>query len=125
MAQAGQGLSRDRRLRSRRQYLALNRARRWGGRPLLFLWRPNGLAFSRLGLTVSRRVAGAVGRNLVKRRLREAFRRAGGRLPAGIDLVVVARPGAAETAFAELSRLFNQALDQIAAELARNYRPRA
>ncbi|MFH1057925.1 MAG: ribonuclease P protein component [Pseudomonadota bacterium] len=125
MAPAGQGLSRDRRLRSRRQYLALSRARRVGGRPFLFLWRPNGLAFSRLGLTVSRRVAGAVGRNRVKRRLREAFRRSGQALPQGVDLVVVARPGAAATAYAETDRLLNQALAQIAAELTRNYRPQA
>lgn len=96
-----------------------------GGRPFLFLWRPNGLAWSRLGLTVSRRVAGAVGRNLIKRRLREAFRLAGGRLPEGIDLVVVARPGALDTDTAQTAQLMYHALGQIATEFMRNYRPRA
>jgi len=46
----------------------------------------------RLGLSVSRKVGGAVDRNLVKRLLREAFVTEGLRLPTGLDVVVVARP---------------------------------
>jgi len=48
----------------------------------------------RLGLSVSRRVGGAVERNRVKRVLREAFWLEAQRLPAGSDYVVVARPDA-------------------------------
>ena len=48
----------------------------------------------RLGLSVSRRVGGAVERNRVKRVLREAFWEEAARLPAGSDYVVVARPDA-------------------------------
>jgi ribonuclease P protein component len=45
----------------------------------------------RLGLSVSRKVGGAVDRNLVKRLLREAFALEAALLPPGTDLVVVAR----------------------------------
>jgi ribonuclease P protein component len=48
----------------------------------------------RLGLSVSRRVGGAVERNQVKRLLREAFEQEAERLPAGLDIVIVARPEA-------------------------------
>lgn len=48
----------------------------------------------RLGVSVSRRVGGAVERNHVKRLLREAFQLEGGGLPDGVDVVVVARPEA-------------------------------
>jgi ribonuclease P protein component len=48
----------------------------------------------RLGLSVSRRVGGAVERNHVKRLLREAFEQEAERLPHGHDVVIVARPEA-------------------------------
>jgi ribonuclease P protein component len=48
----------------------------------------------RLGLSVSRRVGGAVDRTRVKRVLREAFWEEARRLPEGSDYVVVARPEA-------------------------------
>ena len=52
----------------------------------------------RLGLSVSRRVGGAVDRSRVKRVLRDAFWAESERLPEGSDYVVVARPEARELA---------------------------
>jgi ribonuclease P protein component len=46
----------------------------------------------RLGVSVSRKVGGAVERNAVKRALREAFWSLDDRLPRGHDFVLVARP---------------------------------
>ena len=52
---------------------------------------PNGLPHPRLGLSVSRKVGGAVQRNRWKRLLREAFRHSRLALPAGVDLIVIPR----------------------------------
>ncbi|MEX2196049.1 MAG: ribonuclease P protein component [Thermoleophilaceae bacterium] len=55
-------------------------------------------ADARLGVSVGRRVGGAVERNRMKRLLREAFWSAAGGLPEGYDFVLVARPDAAKLA---------------------------
>ena len=74
----------------------------------------NGLDYPRLGLSVSRKVGSAVTRNRWKRLIREAFRISARRLPAGIDLVVIPRPGRKP----ELATLL-QSLPRLAARVSR------
>lgn len=57
-----------------------------------------------LGVTVSRKVGKAVRRNRVKRCIREWFRHHREALPLRSDVVVIARPGAAELPTAEIER---------------------
>ena len=64
----------------------------------------------RVGLTVSRKVGGAVERNRVKRLLREAAARVTPTLASDVDLVIVARPGLAEA-------LNDEKLDWLEAEV--------
>lgn len=56
----------------------------------------------RLGITVSRRVGGAVQRNRVKRQVREWFRHERGRLATGQELVVIGRREAVALSSREL-----------------------
>jgi ribonuclease P protein component len=80
-------------VRRRPEYLTIqNRGRRTGGAHLLLFSLPG---TGRLGITVSKKVGGAVARNRVKRWVRDCFRRGRDRFPRTLDLVVVARPGAA------------------------------
>ncbi|MEA2217032.1 MAG: ribonuclease protein component [Solirubrobacteraceae bacterium] len=69
----------------------------------------------RVGLSVSRKVGGAVQRNKVKRLLREAFTRNERKLAPGHDVVVVARPDALELAEREGLDGFDAALSELLA----------
>jgi ribonuclease P protein component len=63
---------------------------------------------TRLGLTVSKKVGNAVQRNRVRRRLRELFRQGRSQLPRGVEVVLVARTGAAVADFSELRQAFEK-----------------
>ena len=59
-------------------------------------------ADTRIGLSTPRTLGGAVHRNRVRRRLRELLRRRLAGIGPGWDLLLIARPPAANASFAEL-----------------------
>jgi len=70
-----------------------------GGRYLTLRYRAaEGGAVARIGYAVPRKVGGAVDRNRVKRRLREAIARNESLLRPATDYVLIARPGLAAAA---------------------------
>ena len=81
---------------------------------IIVVGRENRLAYTRLGLSVSRKAGSAVVRNRWKRLIREAFRISQSRLPAGTDLVVIPRLGVEP----ELAAII-QSLPQLAARVSR------
>ena len=105
-------MQRANRLRRRSDFSAVYQGgRQWSNDLLTVRVLRNDLPHSRFGFAVGRRVGGAVVRNRVKRRLREAVRALA---PVdGWDVVIVARPAAATVAYsalvAALQSLFGRA----------------
>ncbi|HLU50200.1 MAG TPA: ribonuclease P protein component [Planctomycetota bacterium] len=83
-----------------------------------FVWMRSEREHSRLGLVVSRRRGKSHDRNLIKRRLREVFRRAKYELPGTYDIVAIARGKGAfdgkayEEAFRTLVRRLERAREK-------------
>ena len=109
-----QGLGRHERLRKRSEFLrAQARGRRCSGRHLVVYAMARtgeaGPQGARLGITVSKRVGGAVLRNRVKRWVRESYRKLPLSKTRPADLVVIAKPSAAASNYrvidAELRQL--------------------
>ena len=72
-----------------------------------------GQVIPRLGVTISRKVGGAVVRNAVRRRLREVFRKNREAISAPLDIVVHVRPAAAGICYADLEAEFLRAVRRI------------
>jgi ribonuclease P protein component len=75
--------------------------------------RPNRLGRTRLGLTVSTKLGGAVRRNRIRRRIKECYRVMEAGLKPGFDLVLVARSRAFGVPFKQLERELTGLLDRL------------
>jgi ribonuclease P protein component len=80
---------------------------------------PNDLPHNRLGLSVSRKVGGAVQRNRLRRLFREAYRLTRHQMPTGLDLVLIPR-SPAEPPLAELVESLPRLVEKVAKKLARD-----
>ena len=76
------------------------------GRLLAVHWRTTELSHPRVGFSISKKVGDAVERNRLKRRLREVVRPLLVDLDRGLDVVVVVRPVASGSTFAQLNSEF-------------------
>lgn len=98
-------LTKDMRLRRRPEFVSVQSSgRKVHGKLFMALVAPQSSTSSvgRVGLTVTKRIGNAVTRNRIKRRTREWLRR-NGWVPAGRDVVLVAKDGAAVATSAELA----------------------
>lgn len=104
-------LPRSHRLRKRPEFLALQEeGRRRVTAAFVVLFRNRSLPPSRLGITTSRKTGNAPRRNRVRRLVREFFRRHQHALRPPVDVLVIARPGAAALSAADVARQLAQAL---------------
>jgi ribonuclease P protein component len=78
----------------------------------------NGLPHLRLGLSVSRKVGGAVQRNRLRRLYREAFRLTRAEMPTGLDLVLIPRTSELPS-LDELKRGLPRLVNQVARKMLR------
>jgi ribonuclease P protein component len=102
---SSQSLPRRERVRKRREYVAVQgRGRKLHTDSFLVFVLPRADSPARLGVTVSKKVGGAVERNRVKRLVREAFRRFKTLFPQGLDIVFVAKRAAVEADFDQVMR---------------------
>lgn len=85
-----------------------------GGKHLTLLARKNDLSHPRLGLAISRKhVKTAVGRNRIKRQIRESFRLHQA-IIGGFDVVVLAKPGVQKLSRQQLRALLNEYWQELA-----------
>ena len=64
----------------------------------------NGLQENRIGISVSKKVGNSVVRHRITRLIRESYRLNEQKFVGGLDIVVIARPGAKERSFFEIER---------------------
>lgn len=86
------------------------KGKRLSGDGLSLFYAKNSLGNFRVGISVSKKLANAVKRNRLRRRIRACVATALGDVAAGYDLVFVARPGLAGRGYADIFRAVERVL---------------
>jgi ribonuclease P protein component len=103
-------------LRSKRDFAALQEHSRSRAHPLLVVrYRRNGLERDRFGISTGKRLGGAVVRNRIRRRVREALRAMERQGSAGWDILVVVRQPSADASYRELADALQRTIGPIGA----------
>lgn len=101
------GLGPERRLKRRRDFLRLQgRGDRRYGRRFIYYFRGSPTGETRIGITVSKKVGGAVTRNRIKRWVREVFRHHPEVFERPVDLVLIAKRDVDDFSFAHIEEEF-------------------
>ncbi|MFQ5586606.1 MAG: ribonuclease P protein component [Thermodesulfobacteriota bacterium] len=102
------------RLRKSREFLLTrNEGKRFQTKSFILYILHNELNITRLGVSVSSKVGGAVRRNRIKRLLREFFRQNKELFPPSTDVMIVAKRGIALQGYGEVERELTDLLKSI------------
>jgi ribonuclease P protein component len=108
-------------IKNRRDFLAANHAQKFVTSCFILQMRERPADHpvkdsARVGFTVTKKMGNAVARNRIKRRLREALRKAAPPMKEGVDYVIISRTKALTCEFSELTRDMLFAFSRIGAK---------
>lgn len=118
-----EALPKDRRLAKRREFVHVyETGQKLFSRYSVLFFAGNGLSYSRIGITATKKLGKAHDRNRLKRWTRETYRRL--REPLGVDarsldIVVNVKPNAADTTFLDFSRDLRRVLERVVSDARR------
>jgi ribonuclease P protein component len=120
LSASSEALPKEKRLAKRREYLRVYEAgRKLFSRYSVLFFAANGLPYSRIGITATKKSGKANVRNRLKRWTREIYRRQRGPLDLdskALDLVVNVKPNAAQAAWGDYSLDLQRALKRVVSE---------
>ena len=98
------------RIRKNSEFLATMKGKRLSFDGLSLFYRKNDTGNFRIGISVSKKLANAVGRNRLRRQIRSCISKAIGDHAAGYDLVFMARQGLAGSGYDQVLKAVTLAL---------------